>query len=66
MKDDYAQKLEMFTISGIHLAEIRIRMLTSPAASATVAKVLELKSVSSVENLDGLTVLNLLHHLRSL
>jgi hypothetical protein len=66
MKDEHAQKVELFTISGIHLAEIRIRMLTSPAASDTVAKVLELQGVASVENLDELTVLNLLHHLRSL
>ncbi len=40
--------------------------LTKPAARDAVAKVLELQGVASVENLDGLTVLNLLHYLRSL
>jgi hypothetical protein len=66
MKDDHTQRPGPITISAIHLAEMRIRMLTSPAASATVAKVLELKDVSSLNSLDGLKVLNLLHHLRSL
>jgi hypothetical protein len=62
MKDDHTQKPGPITISGVHLAEIRIRMLASPAASATVVKVLELQGVATVENLDGLTVLNLLHY----
>jgi hypothetical protein len=66
MRDEHAKKPELLSVSGIHLAEIRIRMLTSPASSATVAKVLELKDASSLDSLDGLTLLNLLHHLRSL
>jgi hypothetical protein len=66
MKDEHTQKPDLMSVSGIHLAEIRIRMLTSPAASATGANVLELADVSSLDSLDGLTVLNLLHYLRSL
>jgi hypothetical protein len=66
MKDEHPPTPGLITVSGVHLAEIRIRMLTSPAASNTVAKVLELKGVASLNSLDGLTVLNLLHHLRFL
>jgi hypothetical protein len=66
MKDDHTQRPGPITISGIHLAEISILKLAKPAARDAVAKVLELQGVVSVEKLDGLTVLNLLHYLRSL
>lgn len=66
MKDKKPDQQKSFSISGIHLAEIRILMNANEQAALAVAKVLKLKGANALEDLDGCTVQNLLHYLSSL
>jgi hypothetical protein len=53
-------------ISGIELAEIKILMLIKEVRPQQLQRVLDAKGVTTLEQLDCLTVRNFLHYLRSL
>lgn len=53
-------------ISGIELAEIRTLMLIKEVHPQQLQRILAVKEVETLEQLDWLTVRNFLHYLRSL
>jgi hypothetical protein len=54
------------TVSGIELAEIRALMLIKEVQPQQLQRILDAKGVTTLEQLDCLTVRNFLHYLRSL
>lgn len=53
-------------ISFIELAEIKTLMLIKEVHPQQLQRILEAKGVTALEQLDGLTMRNFLHYLRSL
>jgi hypothetical protein len=64
MSDQHQRSWER--TSGIELAEIRTLILIKEIHPQQLQRILEAKGVTTLEQLDWLTVRNFLHYLRSL
>lgn len=59
-------KIPWAKVSGIELAEIRTLMLIKKVPPQQLQRILDAKGVTTLDQLDCLTVRNFLHYLRSL
>jgi DNA-binding MarR family transcriptional regulator len=57
---------DVVEVSALDLAEIKTLVLLTDAGREALQRILDQKGVQSLEDLDGLTLKNLLQYLRSL
>jgi DNA-binding MarR family transcriptional regulator len=57
---------DVVEVSALELAEIKILVFLTDAGPEALQRILDQKGVQSLEDLDGLTLKNLLQYLRSL